>query len=171
MDKRVTLSAFASLVVAAGALGVHLGQAAIDDINPLYFQGAAVHPRDRGAEVTELSGELRAPSYAQAYGWQQGQAALSADCGDCAALGARDAYAGGEVRFAVLQTEWRTEAQPAAHRYEAEPKTPPERQQAQPVIYVVENADIARYASYPIEAAPEGEAEAAPVAKDAAAEE
>jgi hypothetical protein len=170
MDKRLRLAAFASFVVAAGALGVHLGQAAIDDINPLYFQGAAVHPRDRGAEVSELSLEPRAPSFAQAYGWEQGQAARNADCGDCAALGARDAYAGGEVRFAVLQTEWRTEAQPASYRREGEPEVATEQQQAQPVVYIVENADVARYASYPIETEPQGKPEAEP-AGEAPAEE
>lgn len=170
MDKRVTLSAFASLLVAAGALGVHLGQAAIDDINPLYFEGAAVHPRDRGAEVSELGIEARAPLFAQAYGWEQGQAARNADCGDCAALGARDAYAGGEVRFAVLQSGWRTEAQPASYRYEAEPEAPAAEQQAQPIVYIVENADVARYASYPIETEPQGKPEAESVEETPAEE-
>jgi hypothetical protein len=170
MDKRLTLSAFASLVVAAGALGVHLGQAAIDDINPLYFQGAAVHPRDRGAEVSEIGLEPQAPAFAQLYGWEQGQAARNADCGDCAALGARDAHAGGDVRFAVLQTAWRTEAQPVSYRQEAEPDGAAGQQPPQPVVYIVENADVSRYASYPIEAQPQGEGEAA-ADEEAAAEE
>jgi hypothetical protein len=171
MDKRLTVAAFASLVVAAGALGVHLGQAAIDDINPLYFQGAAVHPRDRGAEVSEIGLEPRAPAFAQLYGWEQGQAARNADCGDCAALGARDAHSGGEVRFAVLQTEWRTEARPASYSQEAAPDPAAGQPQPQPIVYIVENADVARYASYPIEAEAANEADKPSAAEDAPAEE
>jgi hypothetical protein len=146
----VTVSALACLVVAAGAIGVHLGQAAIDDINPLYFQGAAVHPRDRGAEVSELSLQPQPATFAQLYGWEQGQAARTADCGNCAALGARDAY-GGTVQFAVIQGGWRTEARPAVYA-PAEPAeaATPEAEDAQPQI-VIASADVARYANYPIE--------------------
>ena len=53
------------------------------------------------------------PAYAQLYGWEQGYAARAADCGDCPALGARDAHAysarvpyfgsGGELGEAVAE--------------------------------------------------------------------
>jgi hypothetical protein len=168
MDKRLTLSAFASLIVAAGALGVHLGQAAIDDINPLYFQGAAVHPRDRGAEVSELSLQPQPATFAQLYGWEQGQAARTADCGDCAALGARDAY-GGTVQYTVLQSDWRTDAQPASYAPAEGAPAEAERDDQQPIV--IASADVSRYANYPIEAQQQAQAPEAAAAEEIASEQ
>jgi len=88
-----TLPALGGALLAAVALGVHLGQSAIGLINPIYFQGPAVHPRDRGAALDESALPSRPPAYGELYGWEQGQSARAADCGDCAALRARDAYA------------------------------------------------------------------------------
>jgi len=75
--------------VMAVIAGLHLGNSAVSEINPIYFQGPAVHPRDRGAAIDEA--ELRArlvqsrPSYDQLYGWDDGAAARGFDCPDCGA--------------------------------------------------------------------------------------
>ena len=147
MDKKLTLPAFGALLLAAAAFGVHLGESAIAQINPLYFQGAAVHPRDRGAAVSEADIMPAGTRFADFYGWEEGQQARTADCVDCSALGARDAYAAGEVRFAVIETDWQIEAQPASY---AEP--PAEAAPAGEQGFAVQSAEVERYADYPIEA-------------------
>jgi hypothetical protein len=74
----------AVLAILAGSLvaaiiGLVLGRSAIGEINPIYFQPVepvrAVDPNPPQAQ----------DSFAQAYGWENGQAARAADCGaDCA---------------------------------------------------------------------------------------
>jgi hypothetical protein len=154
MDKRLTLPAYGALLLAAAAFGVHFGQSAIEQINPIYFQGAAVHPRDRGAAV---DGALQAQPvrFSDHYGWEEGQAARSADCVDCQALRARDQYANSEVHLAVAQTEWRTE--PRAPRVEAVAVAEPQAQPAaeeQPTAFIVEWAEVDRYAGFAVEEEP-----------------
>jgi hypothetical protein len=82
----------ASLLAAVGG-GVHLGKSSVGLINPIHFQGPAVHPRDRGAAIHESRMEPQEPAFASLYGWSEGNAARSEDCGDCEAIVARDAYA------------------------------------------------------------------------------
>ncbi|HEX9933190.1 MAG TPA: hypothetical protein VGB08_10150 [Allosphingosinicella sp.] len=152
MEKRLTASALAALVIAAAALGIHLGESAIDQINPLYYQGAAVHPRDRGAAVDETLARPQAPRFAELYGWAEGQDAHAADCGDCVARVARDAYRAG-THFAVVETGWHTEARPAAdYAPEPQPQSHDEQEAEagpQPEPFVVE-----RYAGFAIEEKP-----------------
>ena len=150
MDRKLTLPALGAVMLAAAAFGVHLGQSAIDQINPLYFQGAAVHPRDRGADLAEASLAPQTPRFAELYGWAEGEAARNADCVDCEALTARDAHHGGEVQFAVLETGWRAEARPAAHgEAEAQPAA------EEPAAVAVQWAEVDRYANYAIEEKPD----------------
>ena len=92
MASSTTLPALGGAIIAAAMLGIHLGESSIGLINPIYFQGPAIHPRDRGVAIDENAVRPRPPAYAQLYGWDQGRAARAADCGDCAALDARDAY-------------------------------------------------------------------------------
>ena len=72
--------------------GIHLGNSAVAGINPLYYQGPAVHPRDRGAMVSESAPAAglsrRLPSYDQLYGWDEGRAARAAAtfCEGCEAV-------------------------------------------------------------------------------------
>ncbi len=69
--------------LAAVMLGVHLGESSIGLIKPIHFQGPAPHPRERGAAIDEpLPAPARA-SYYEAYGWEQGQAALAGACDGC----------------------------------------------------------------------------------------
>ena len=77
-------------ILAAAAAGIHLGESAVASINPIYFQGPALHPRERGAAIDERSLALaRAPS-PPVYGWDQGYAARDVDR---EALAARDTQA------------------------------------------------------------------------------
>lgn len=93
MHSPFTLPALGASLLVAVALGVHLGESSVGLINPIYFQGPALHPRDRGAAIEEGSLHRSQTAYADLYGWQQGHAARAADCGNCEALRARDAYA------------------------------------------------------------------------------
>ena len=68
------------LAVIAVAGGFQLGEAAIAQIDPLYFEGAAMPARD----VTQRPRNDRANAYAAASGWEEGYAARAVDCGgDC----------------------------------------------------------------------------------------
>lgn len=69
--------------VAAVIFGVSLGNSAISQINPLYFQGAAVHPRDRGAALDPNAPTVIPNRYEQLYGFAQGQQARALDCVGC----------------------------------------------------------------------------------------
>lgn len=95
MTSPFTLPALGASLVLGAVLGIQLGESTIGLINPIHFQGPAVHPRERGTALdpTSQPSQPRAPAYAQLYGWEQGYASRAADCGDCAALAARDAYA------------------------------------------------------------------------------
>ena len=66
------------LTIVAGAVGLQLGESAIGQIDPLYFQGRV--------PLRDVSKDPRPPSssaFAQASGWAEGYQALAADCGDC----------------------------------------------------------------------------------------
>lgn len=69
--------------VMAVMFGVSLGNSAISQINPLYFQGAALHPRDRGAALDPNAPTVIPNRYEQLYGFAQGQQARSEACVGC----------------------------------------------------------------------------------------
>lgn len=77
------------LTVVAAAVGLQLGESAIAQIDPTYFQGAIVPARD----VTRNARPDSRPGFAQASGWAEGYAARAEDCGDCPALLARQSHA------------------------------------------------------------------------------
>ena len=159
MDRRLTYPALGAAALAAAAAGLYLGQSAIDQINPLYFQGAAVHPADRGAAVEETL-LARGPRFADHYGWEDGQAARGADCYGCAAVAARDAFAS-DAQYAVIEQAWQVEPQPVAYYVvEQAPETVAE-EQAPPQ----EPSELERYAGFQIEEKP---AEAEPAAVEVA---
>ena len=93
MHSPVSLPILGGSLLFAVAMGIHLGESSIGQINPIYFQEPPLHPRDRGAAIDETRLHQAQPAYADLYGWEQGHAALAADCGNCEALHARDAYA------------------------------------------------------------------------------
>ncbi|HYJ30554.1 MAG TPA: hypothetical protein VEW25_09465 [Allosphingosinicella sp.] len=151
MSSRLTYSTLGGAVFVAAAVGVLLGESAIDQINPLYFQGAAAHPRDRGAVVDETEIDQLGPRFADHYGWEDGQAARVADCQGCPAVAARDAYLHG-AQFAVAETGWGAEAQPVADYYSEQPPTAatePEHKAS-----AAEPSELDRYASFQVEEKP-----------------
>lgn len=156
-----TLPALGSALIAAVVAGIHLGESSIGLINPIYFQGPAVHPRERGAALDENAVRPRQATYAQLYGWEQGQAARAEDCGDCEALAARSAYArdySAEVPYFGGPAEPRRAAvsEPAEVRVHYGEAPPPVQE-----VVVEPEPPVLRYAHYPVsfeEAQPEPEA-------------
>ena len=92
MAHPLTLPAVGASLFLALLGGMQLGQSTVRMINPVHFQGPAIHPRDRGAAIDEQQVRSTAPSFASLYGWDRGRSARIEDCGDCEALTARDAY-------------------------------------------------------------------------------
>jgi hypothetical protein len=158
MDKKLVYSAYGALILAAGAFGVHVGESAIGQINPLYFQGAAVHPRDRGAAVDPTALPAEGPRFAELYGWDEGTAARSADCMNCDALNARDAYAAAP-RYAVVETAWRSDPLPASYAPDAQDRLTEVEEEPSP--YEAQRAELGRYAAYQIEEKPDSDAKPA----------
>ncbi|HZF93457.1 MAG TPA: hypothetical protein VEZ20_01150 [Allosphingosinicella sp.] len=154
MDRKLVYSAYGALILAAGAFGVHIGESAIGQINPLYYQGAAVHPRDRGAAIDAGALAEQSPRFAELYGWDEGAAARSADCVNCEALAARDAYA--SPNRAVLETGWRAEPRTAS-AWAPDPRDRLTPVEEEPSAFEAQRAEVGRYAAYQIEEAPEGE--------------
>lgn len=83
MASPATLIALGVGGVMAVIFGVSLGNSAISQINPFYFQGAALHPRDRGAALDPNAPTVIPNRYEQLYGFAQGQQARAADCVGC----------------------------------------------------------------------------------------
>lgn len=82
----------ASLLLAVAG-GIQLGESAIAMINPIHFQGPAIHPRDRGAAIDETRLRPTEAAFASLYGWDEGNTARAGDCHGCEAVVARDLYA------------------------------------------------------------------------------
>jgi hypothetical protein len=66
------------LTIVAGAVGLQLGESAIGQIDPLYFQS-----REPLRDVTKDPRPPSSSAFAQASGWAEGYAARAADCGGC----------------------------------------------------------------------------------------
>jgi hypothetical protein len=65
-------------VAIAVGLGVQMGESAIGEINPIHFEGAVARPQ--GIDPAALPPPPQS-AFAQAYGWEQGNAARQADSG------------------------------------------------------------------------------------------
>ncbi len=100
MKNASILPALGLLTAASMAFGLHLGESAVSEIDPVHYRGPAIHPKDRGAAIDpqELR-ETQRPQFASLYGWEEGNAARAENCGDCDALAARDAYADGGAAY------------------------------------------------------------------------
>ncbi|WP_129791685.1 hypothetical protein [Sphingosinicella sp. CPCC 101087] len=83
MTSPFTLAALCASLLVGVATGIHLGESAVAMIDPVHFQGPALHPRDRGAAIDEPARLVPRPAAPQPYGWDQGYAARAAVCGDC----------------------------------------------------------------------------------------
>ena len=145
MHSPFALPVLSGSLLASIALGVHLGQSSISQINPIYFEAPPVHPRDRGAAVDEASLHRAQDPYLQYYGWEQGQAALAAECSHCGVRPPRDVYAAysAEVPYFGSRSELRRAVSDARDELGDEFASVPDDLSArvQP---------IERYAHYPV---------------------
>jgi hypothetical protein len=101
--------------IVAVMVGISLGNGAISSINPAYFQGAAVHPRDRGAALDPNAPSVIPNRYEQLYGFAQGQQARAIDCAGCtfgppAVPAEAGVYAASAPYFGSREERARTEA-------------------------------------------------------------
>jgi len=98
------------LTVISGAVGLALGESAIAQIDPLYFQGSVTPARD----ISQDPRPQRRPGFADASGWQEGFDARDRDCGDCPAgtmvveMDRSDAYAAPLVAYSdpTIRPRW-----------------------------------------------------------------
>jgi len=126
-------------LLAAAVLGVQLGESAIGEINPIHFQGAVSSPKG----IDPNAARPIPNAFAQAYGWDRGQAARAADCGgDCDAHQSRAAFAT-VLADPPPEPYWR-DVTPAAAPSPPQPRERP--------------LSVERYMHYPVEAE-EGEAD------------
>ena len=122
--------AMGALALAVG-LGVQLGESAVRDIDPLYFQGPAARPM--GVDPADAA-PLTSP-YAQAYGWEAGNAARLAESG------IDYPYAPTPVVLRTVELEPREVAAPSLAPW--------------PAGEVSEHPEVERYLDYPIEQKPQ----------------
>lgn len=129
------------LTVVAAAVGLQIGESAIAQIDPTYFQGATTPPHD----VTKDPRPQREPGFAQASGWAQGYAARAEDCGDCPALLARQShaavYAAPAYVDATIQPRWEQADAAGALAVDEEQ-----------MVRSIEASRINRYLHYPVSA-------------------
>jgi hypothetical protein len=157
MPSPYTLPILGASLIAAVVGGIHLGESAIGLINPIHFQGPAIHPRDRGAAIYESRIDSPEPAFASLYGWDEGNSARDLDCGGCEAIAARDAYAYAEpVRvYRGAESDWA--AEPVVYYQEEKGVGGPEEEESGYDSDLKER--VLRYAYYDV-AAPEEPAEA-----------
>jgi hypothetical protein len=146
LSNRILWPSMIGIALAVG-LGVQIGESAIADINPIHFQGAA--PPVRAIDPAALPPPATS-TYAQAYGWEQGNAALQADAGS--------------------YQDFDYVPQPATLQRAAEPAwqetAAPVNMTPWPPGQVSSHREIERYIDYPIQAKPD----AAPAADPADAD-
>ena len=128
-------------VALAVGLGVQMGESVIGSINPIHFQGEAIHPRDRGAAIDPNAIQPPAQSaFAQAYGWAQGDSARRLDSGS-----SDFDYVPQPAVQRIAEPAWR--APPAnVDMHPWRPGQVSDRPDRAPA-----HADVVRYTDYPIE--------------------
>jgi hypothetical protein len=77
-----TLGMMAGLLLTGTLSGVYLGKSAVNEINPAYFRGPAIHPRDRGAEV-DPNMYVERSAFAGAIWYGDKPRLEGPDCADC----------------------------------------------------------------------------------------
>lgn len=83
MVRAQTIAVGLAGVFGAMMLGLSLGNSALSQINPIHFQGAALHPRERGAAIDPDRPTVIPNTYEQLYGWSQGAHARAQACPGC----------------------------------------------------------------------------------------
>lgn len=130
LSNRILWPGMIGVALAVG-LGVQMGESAIGGINPIHFQGTA--PPPQGIDPAALAPPAQS-AYAQAYGWEQGNAARQADGGSYQDF---DYVPQAVVRPAAAPV-WQDESAPVN-------LTP------WPAGQVSPHPDVERYTDYPIE--------------------
>jgi hypothetical protein len=130
LSNRILWPGMIGVALAVG-LGVQIGESAIGEINPVHFQGAAARPA--GIDPATLPPPPTS-AFAQAYGWEQGNAARQADSG------------GHEDFDYVPQAMVRPAAQPVWQEAAAPVNLTP-----WPPGQVSAHPDVERYTDYPIQ--------------------
>lgn len=146
MRSFVSLPALGALLAAGIAGGIHLGESAIAEIDPVHFRGPAIHPRDRGAAIDPNEIEPDEPRFASLYGWEDSADAVPAGySSDYAAQPARDSSAEDIVDTAEMvavvierSEEWADGALADAERALAEAERS------------IDWEEVERYAYYPV---------------------
>jgi hypothetical protein len=122
--------AMGALALAVG-LGVQLGESAVREIDPLYFQG----PAGRPMAIDPVAQAPASSPYAQAYGWEQGNAARLADSG---------------IDYPYAPTPVSL-VEPIAEPARQDAPSPPPSLAPWPPGQVSIHPEIERYTDYPIE--------------------
>jgi hypothetical protein len=127
------------LTIVAGAIGVQLGEGAVGQIDPIYFERGRQPPRDVSKDPRPAS----TSAFAQASGWAEGYQARAEDCNGCplvvpatAAAPAAPLYAYSD---ATIEPRWQY-ADDAASGDELR------------IERSVQSAQVQRYLHYPVSA-------------------
>jgi hypothetical protein len=131
LSNRILWPSMIGIALAVG-LGVQLGESAIGSIDPIHFQGAAARPQGIDPNVQPPAQS----AYAQAYGWEQGNAARLADGGTFQ-----------DFNYLPQPVSVQRVAEPVWH--DAPPSMTP-----WPPGQVSSHPDVERYTDYPIEEKP-----------------
>ena len=136
-----TLPVLVIMTLVAVAGGYQLGEAAVAQIDPLYFEGAAAPARD----VTQGARPGQANAYAAASGWEEGYAARSVECGaDCPPALTDGRVTRADVALTpyadpTIAPRWEEASRPAAEDLLVPESTP-------------EESRVTRYMHYPVSA-------------------
>lgn len=149
LSNNVLWPAMGGIALAVG-IGVQMGESTIGSINPIHFQGAA--PPVQAIDATQAPPATSA--YAQAYGWEQGNAALQAE---------------GAPAYQDFDYLPRPMVRPAAAPVWQEPAVPASLS-PWPPGQVSSHPEVERYTDYPIEAKPADPAPAPAPAPEASPE-
>lgn len=136
-----TLPVLAVMTLVAVVGGYQLGDGAVSQIDPLYFEGAAAPARD----VTQRTRPGQANAYAAASGWEAGYAARTVDCGaDCPPALTDGTVTRADVALApyadpTIAPRWEEASSPAPEKLLVPESGPAESR-------------VARYMHYPVSA-------------------
>lgn len=136
LSNRILWPSMIGMALAVG-LGVQMGESAIGGINPIHFQGAA--PPVRAIDPAALP-PAATSAYAQAYGWEEGNAARQADSGS-----------NQDFDYVPRPATVRRTADPAWQEVNAPPNMTPWRPGQ---VSAHPHPDVERYTGYPIEEKP-----------------